>query len=338
VARRAQLLARLAERLAGEGLLDAVPSPVAKHLRSELQLSRWRMAAMLWALERVQAVLHDASYPVVLLKGAAYVAQDLPIAKGRLPSDVDLLVPFEHLQDAQRRLWSAGWEEVELDAHAKRYYYEWSHEVPPMRHPLHAFEVDLHHNIVPPLGWARIDAGTLVQGSGACTWPFWKVLSPTDQVLHCATHLFDDYAARTRLRDLVDLDGLLRHFASSPSFWGELHDRARQLNLVRACALACHFTSSWLGTPIPAETFATLRSQQDSWPNGPLLRTLFSQVLMPVDPDRTTAVGPELSRRFLEARYHCRRMPLRHLLRHFWHKASVSRKSDPAATGYSRDA
>ena len=68
-------------------------------------------------------------YPRVLLKGAAYIGQDLPIAAGRLPSDLDILVPQAHLPDAQARLTQAGWNAVALDDHDRRYYYEWSHEV-----------------------------------------------------------------------------------------------------------------------------------------------------------------------------------------------------------------
>ena len=59
---------------------------------------------MVWALDRRGAALGDAAYPRVLLKGAAYIGQGLPIAAGRLPSDVDILVPRGTLADAEARL------------------------------------------------------------------------------------------------------------------------------------------------------------------------------------------------------------------------------------------
>ncbi len=39
---------------------------------------------MVWALDRIGATLGDQPYSRVLLKGAAYIGQDLLIAVGRL--------------------------------------------------------------------------------------------------------------------------------------------------------------------------------------------------------------------------------------------------------------
>jgi len=217
--RRLRLLARLAESLLAADLLDRVPAQARRHLVSELLLSRARTAATLWTIDRVAAALNDASYPRVLLKGAAYVGQDLSISTGRLPSDLDILVPKIHIRDAQLRLTSAGWNEVELDSHDRRYYYEWSHEVPPMWHPLLSVELDLHHNILPPVARTRVDADLLLARLQPSKWPAWQVLHPLDQVLHSAAHLFLDSEARDRIRDLVDLDGLFRHFGADPEFW-----------------------------------------------------------------------------------------------------------------------
>jgi hypothetical protein len=207
LSRRLRLLGRLAEGVAAAGLLEQVPAQAARHLRAEMHVSRWRTAALRWVLERVDTALAQAPYPRVLLKGAAYLGQELPIAHGRLPSDADILVPLEHLADAQARLLRAGWAEAGMDDHDQRYYREWSHELPPMRHPLHALELDLHHNIVPPVARATVDAAPLLARLQPSIWPGWQVLQPADQVLHSATHLFGDSEARDRLRDLVDLDG-----------------------------------------------------------------------------------------------------------------------------------
>ena len=48
--------------------------------------------------------LAPAGIEFVLLKGAAYVGQDLPIAAGRLSSDLDIMVPPVHLLQVQARL------------------------------------------------------------------------------------------------------------------------------------------------------------------------------------------------------------------------------------------
>lgn len=325
LARRLRLLARLAEALEGAGLMDGVPPQPRRHLLAEQRLSRWRTAAMCWSVERVAGMLGDAPYPRVLLKGAAYTGQDLPIAAGRLPSDLDILVPQAHVADAQARLTQAGWHAAELDDHDRRYYDEWSHEVPPMTHPLLGMELDLHHNILPPVARTHVDAGALLARLQPSKWPAWQVLDPMDQVLHSAAHLFLDSDLRDRLRDLVDLDGLLRHFGAQREFWNELPLRARALGLSEPLALACHFCTRWLGTPVPAAALDSIFA----FGPGPLRRAwllpLLEAALMPTEPDDDAPFAQHAAATLLLARYHRQRMPLRLLVPHLWHKLRPSR-------------
>ena len=327
LSRRLRLLGRLAENIAGAGLMGTVPGQAARHLVAELQYSRWRSAALVWVLERVPAMLGDVPYPLVLLKGAAYIGQDLPIALGRLPSDADILVPRAHLADAQERLVRAGWSEEQLDEHDRRYYREWSHEVPPIRHPLHGVELDLHHNILPPVANARVDAELLLARLQPSKWPRWQVLHPTDQVLHSAVHLFHDSEARDRLRDLVDLDGLLRSFGQELDFWDQLTERARQLDLCEPLALACHFTGRWLQTPIPIDVNRRIQADGPRRQHRAWLHPVLASVLMPTEPDCSPKLRQDLAAHIVLARYHYRRLPLRLLLPHLWHKMRKTRTS-----------
>ena len=325
LSRRLRLLGRLAEGIDSAGLLASMPEPASRRLTAELRFSRWRINALNWVLERLVAVLCDAPYPLVLLKGAAYIGQDLQIAAGRLPSDADILVPREHVCDAQGRLIRAGWSEIDLDEHDRRYYHEWSHEVPPMRHPLHTLELDLHHNILPPVAHTNVDADLMLARLRPSKWPRWQVLHPLDQVLHTASHLFHDSDARDRLRDLVDLDGLLRHFGDEPSFWAELPGRAEELGLTEPLALACHFSARWLQTPMPQEALDRIESLGPTRWHRAWLQPLLASVLTPTDPDRAPGIGQNVAAQLLLARYHFRRMPLRMLVGHLWHKAAKSR-------------
>lgn len=340
LSRRLRLLGRLAESVDAAGLMPQIPVPAARHLIAELQYSRWRTNHLLWALERIGEQLRGAAYPRVLLKGAAYIGQELPIAQGRLPSDVDILVPREHLADAQARLQEAGWAETELDEHDRQYYNEWSHEVPPMRHSLHGLELDLHHNILPPVAHTRVDAELLLQRLQPSRWSQWQVFHPHDQVLHSAAHLFHDSEARDRLRDLVDLDGLLRHFGGGAGFWDTLPERARQLGLTEPLALACHFAQRWLQTPIPASTRHSLQQIGPSALRRAWLHPLLASILTPTDPDRAPSWQQGLAAQVLLARYHYRRMPLGTLLPHLWHKSRVRRQAaaEQAATARAHDA
>lgn len=57
-------------------------------------------------------------------------------------------------------------------------------------------------------------------------------------MLHSACHLFHEGEWGHGLRDLVDLDAMLRAFAAEPGFWSTLLVRAQDLNLGRPLYLA----------------------------------------------------------------------------------------------------
>lgn len=326
LSRRLRLLARLAARLEAAGLMNQVPAQARRHLVAEQRLSLWRTNAMIWVLDRVAISLHDCGYPLVLLKGSAYIGQDLSIAAGRLPSDVDIMVPRAHLDDALARLKRDGWSEQEIDDHDRRYYYEWTHEVPPMTHPLHGAELDLHHNILPPVASTRVDAAALLKQLRPSKWPAWQVFDPTDQVLHSAVHLFHDSEARDRIRDLVDLDGLFRHFGAGPGFWHGLLARAQTLGLGEPLALATHFLRVWFGTPIPDDVAASIESIGPGRLRRAWLLPLLELILLPTEPDASPPLAQRAAAGFFLLRYHLRRMPLRILIPHLWHKMRERKK------------
>lgn len=327
LARRLRLLSRLAAGLEGAGLLHEVPAAVRRHLVGELRLSAWRIQALTWGLHRLERSLGDAPYPRLLLKGAAYLAQGLPIAAGRLPSDLDILVPRAHFPAALARLEDDGWTAGEVSAHDLRYYREWSHEAPPMTHPLHRVELDLHHNILPPVARTAVDAQRLLARAQPSAWPGWQVLHPVDQVLHSAAHLFLDAELQDRLRDIADLDGLLRHFSQQPDFWQQLPARAQALGLQLPLALATHFTTRWMGTAVPAATQQAILDHGLSSLQRFGLVPALEAVLTPTEPDRKTARRQEAAATLLRVRYHLHRLPLRLLLPHLLHKMQQRRSA-----------
>jgi hypothetical protein len=335
LARRLRLLGRLAEAVSAAGLLDEVPPPARRHLVAESRLSRFRLRTLTWTMERVAQALHGAAYPRVLLKGAAYVAQQLPIAPGRLPSDLDILVPRDALDDAHQRLQAQDWQVVELDAHDQQYYRDWSHELPPLRHPQIGMELDLHHGILPPVARTTVDTAALLARLQPSGLSGWQVLAPVDQVLHSAAHLFLDSELRDRVRDLVDLDGLLRHFSARQAFWDDLLARADELGLAGPLALATHFCTRWLATPVPPAVVQTLRTQRlGTWQQA-LLLPLLDAVLAPADADATDTRRRDRAATLLLARHHLQRMPLRLLLPHLWHKARTRRhRQDDGDDGF----
>jgi Uncharacterised nucleotidyltransferase len=337
LSRRLKLMARLGESIFAADLQGRLPPPVWRSLRAEMQFSQARTRAVAWTIDRVGVALDGASCPRVLLKGAAYMGQGLAIGRGRLPSDADILVPQASIADAQSLLEAAGWTEAQLDAHDRRYYHAWSHEVPPMRHPVHPVELDLHHNILPPLGRVQVDAGLLFARLQPSQWPGWQVLHPHDQVLHSAAHLFFDVELRDRVRDLVDLDSLLRHFGDLPGFWPTLPERAAQTCLAEPLALALHFCQAWLNTPVPAATRAAVDALAPVALRSAWLRPALAAVLTPTGPDDDPDPRHAVSAQLLFVRYHLGRLPLRLLLPHLWHKLrKPGSTADPAAAAVER--
>jgi hypothetical protein len=233
------------------------------------------------------------------------------------------------MDDAQRRLRARGWREQPLDAHDQRYYREYSHEAPPMRHERFALELDLHHAILPPVARTTADAALLLARAQPSGRPGWQVLCPVDQVLHSAAHLFLDAELRDRLRDLVDLDGLMRLFsARRHDFWDELAERAAELGLEQPLALACHFCALWLDTPVPRALQRRLAARALGPARRAWLLPLLDAVLTPAEPDATQTRAQDRAATALLARYHAQRMPLRLLLPHLWHKARKRRDAD----------
>ncbi len=322
-ARRADLLGTLAERLAMAGVLETVPRRPALHLASARRLAARHREIVRWDVRCLREELTELDCPIVLLKGAAYVMADLPPAVGRLFSDVDILVPRERLERVEAVLLSKGWAFSKLDAYDQRYYRQWMHELPPMHHTRRHSSLDVHHNILPSTAVVTPDARLLLEaarpvdggGDGRLA-----ILAPADMVLHSATHLFFDGELEHGLRDLVDLDALLRHFGSDGDFLPTLAQRAEQLGLGRPLYYAAWNCHRFLRTPLPEAWLQALAVQAPAWPGRDFMQACFDRALQPDHASCRDAFSG-LARWLLYVRSHALRMPLHLLLPHLARKA-----------------
>lgn len=322
-ARSAGLLPRIAVLLDDLGVLEQVaPAP-----RAHLVAARRVWEAHLEAVEREVAQIHKALAPVgtdiVLLKGAAYVYAALPAARGRVFSDIDILVPRAMLPQVEAALMLHGWATTHHEPYDQRYYREWMHELPPMRHVRRESVLDVHHAIVPLTARFKPDSAKLL----AAAQPLpgregLKVLAPADMVLHAAAHLFMNEELSHGLRDLADLDSLLRHFGARQDFWRELASRAEELDLVRPLGYALRHSRLILGTPAPAGVLGQAR---------PWMDPLFRRALQPPHPSASDAFTP-LARWLLYVRAHWMRLPPALLVYHLAVKALRRTREEPAET------
>lgn len=318
-ARDHALLPRLAAQLGAVGLFATAPRKARNHMHAVMIAAESTHTAIRFEVNRVLRALADVETPVVLLKGAAYVMADLPIASGRFVGDLDFMVPREKIDEVEQTLIRAGWVAAEMDEYDQRYYREWAHEIPPLQHSERDTPLDVHHTIIPLTSRFRPNAAALLAASEPLGDSRLRVLSPADMVLHSTVHLFNDDVGQP-LRDLLDQHGLLEHFGARPDFWEDLLVRARLHGLGRPLYYMLRQTRRVFGTPIPPE----VEKAAAVWGPGPILNFVMDRLFahrFACDPPERRRAGAGIAGWLLYVRSHWLRMPMPLLARHLSVKA-----------------
>jgi hypothetical protein len=329
-ARATLLLPRLAMLADRHEIIPRLPERVGTHMAAGLAIARNQERAIRWELRTLEQLLRPLGCPVMLLKGAAYFAADLPMSVGRIASDIDVMVPVEKLGLIEQVLVQAGWDYDEKDEYDWRYYLEWMHELPPLCHRERQTVLDVHHAILPRTSRLKPDPALLWASARRLPGTDFLALSPADTMLHSAAHLFQDGDLHLRLRDLLDLHEMAACFGRTPSFWPDLLFRAGALQLERPLYYALRYCTRLFGTELPSETQVGLEAMAP-----PLLsRAVMDRVAPPtlVPP----AARPTLSRQsaalFLYVRSHWLRMPPMLLAAHLTRK-SLRRRREARQAG-----
>lgn len=310
-ARACDVLPRVATRLLDGLGQEVVPARFRRHLAAAVKQGEALMQDVRREMVFVSRALAEVGAPLVLLKGGAYVMARLPPARGRTFSDLDILVRRSQLPEVESALLLGGWAASDVDEYDQRYYREWSHEIPPMTHRDRQTTVDLHHSLVMPTCRIQIDSermiGDAVPVAGLKNW--WR-LCDEDLVLHAASHLLLNSEFHHGLRDLGDIDLLLRHFESlSPGFSDRVLERAHIVGMglmAEQCFALCRhiFRTPALATAEPIR--------------GPMLH-LLAAATSTRHPDTRPSWQP-LAEFFLMLREVSLRLPPALLVRHLGHK------------------
>lgn len=326
VMRRARLLGRLAWRLHEAGLLESLPRTAQDALLGALAMSDARARHARWEMNRIAWALRDErETPLVAMKGCAYLLAGLPNAAGRLFADVDLLVPEAALERVAAQLTARGWRAAQLTPYDADYYRVWAHELPPMTHVERELEIDLHHNVLMRTARLKPDAQLLLADARPVPGSRYFVLAPIDMVLHAMAHLFHGGEMDDALRELVDIDDLLRHFGRhEPQFWERFWPRAVQLDLTRPAYYGLRHAARLLGTPVPESLLRDSRAGAPRPALVSLMDRLVPRALFPQHPDRGSR-GADAARLLLFMRSHWVRMPPLLLARHLGYKLYVRR-------------
>jgi hypothetical protein len=320
-AARGSLLTRLSRLLMDRGGMSQVPSEVAEQLAGPSVLAARQQIEVIDEVERIRNAASTCADTIVLLKGAAYLVAGLPPYRGRLFSDIDLMVRRDQIATVESALLGAGWISQERDAYNERYYRRWMHEIPPLFHVMRASAIDLHHTIAPPTSRFRVDAHLLYDHLVPTRFANVFTLGPADMVLHSAVHLLQEGEFDRGLRDLLDLQDLLMHFSQSEGFWEALQARAHALGLQEPLCFALFHVKRLFGYCVP-ESCVALALEVDKWQSShKFFNWCLELALKPDHPSCNTSFSA-FARWALYVRSHKIRMPvyllIPHLLRKSW--------------------
>jgi len=234
-----KLFGTLAMKLNDQEILPSLPKAITWQIEAGCRQVDFVHRQMMWELDRLERALFDCNVPVILLKGAAYLAAGLNASQGRISNDVDILVPLDQLKAIEQLLLGAGWGQESVTGRHAEYYRRWLHELPPLKHPVRCVELDVHHNLIPatdPLCPDPIQLWDECQS--VLEQSRFKILSARDLVIHASCHLFRNSPFDSGLRDLWDIYQLVGESESPVEFLHDVMRRAKDLRLGMPVGLA----------------------------------------------------------------------------------------------------
>ena len=319
VARSTNLIGPLAAKLADAHV--KAPPRAERHLDGARQLATRQRLSVRWEAHGLQATLGGLGVPVMLLKGAAYVMSPDHLGAGRMFGDIDVLVPRGALGDVERALMLDGWVSAKADAYDQRYYREWMHELPPMMHIRRGTVIDVHHTILPLTARNVPDpARILARAAPVQGLPALYVPAAEDLLIHSVTHLVHEGELSNGLRDLHDIDSLLRQFGPTPGFWTRLVAHAAGNDLAGPLTLGLQLAKTVFHSPVDAEALAALTDAAGATWRRRWLPAVYAYALRPQSvTDQDLRAGLALFLVYVRA--HALRMPVHLLLRHLTIKA-----------------
>ncbi|MGH1374000.1 MAG: nucleotidyltransferase domain-containing protein [Cellvibrionaceae bacterium] len=321
-ARSVGMLGRLFHILDSENVIHRVPDAALRHFRWGDVISRRHVVLVGVEVDGISKVLSSLAGPIILLKGAAYSYGNIDALKGRIFTDIDLLVGEEEIGASEGLLERNGWLSSHMSEYDQRYYRRWMHELPPMKHGQRQTELDLHHAILPKTSRFKTDTNLLFRNAVPINSDkrLYR-LSDDDLLLHSAAHLFFDGEFNHGFRDLEDIRSMMTAWQGASNRWSSLIERAACLGISNPLYFALYFSREWFSISVP--DWVLIRVSSDA-KLGVFRRFvlifLFRQSLLPIH-SSCSGRANSIARYFLYLRSHYLRMPLRLLIPHLVYKA-----------------
>lgn len=299
---------------------EFIPRQLHWHFTSAMCFAKSYHQDILIEIGHIDQAFNMAGVKPVYLKGAAYLLAQDDASSGRLFADIDVYVGIKKLPDVERFLKWQGWSAGDIDEYDENYYRQWMHEIPALTHKVRGSILDLHHNLVPLTSRISIKAGLIETN----TKPQARFLAIEDRIIHSMCHLFLESEFSHAMRDMTDLDMLIRqHSEQDPKFMTLLGERAIALGAEKIAFYATRYLGLYLQTPISDALIARLTQYAPPPLKLRLMDKLFGHVLFtPLLLD--TCLTNEISHFLMFIRGHWLRMPFHLLIPHLFHKAFIS--------------
>ncbi len=209
VLRENSLVASFYHRLERSNQLYCIPEYCEDMFLSAINFANAQVIQTEVQGKKLIRLFNAIDIPFVFLKGAAYIIGSKRNSMGRLMTDIDICVEKENIDKAEEALLGAGWSFKNMDEHDDKYYREWSHEIPPLKHDNEGVVLDVHHTLIPPIKGRLLDIHALIHSSESDSDFSSTIPSRAWLVLHSALHLILNEDVKNGLRDLTDIFVLL---------------------------------------------------------------------------------------------------------------------------------
>jgi len=235
---------------------DGVEHPVLPVLKG-VKLHAWYANQILFsdAASAIRA-LREAGIEVMLVKGAALVAEYYHDAGLRPMQDLDLLVPTKEAHRAFEVLRSLGY--APLWGSADRVTVQDHSEMHMVRLPGRIIDLHwhlLHSSLAPEADRAFWEASSSAVFQGECV----RLLNPADHLLHVLTHAARSWWAGVPLTHWV-ADAIMIIGDGGRVNWPRFVEQARTHNVALALPQMLHWLARTLGSPIPDDTLSLIDS------------------------------------------------------------------------------
>lgn len=199
--------------LADKQLDLVVPFAVSRQFASGAKYAAKQQQTLFYELKQLESMLQRLNGPCLLLKGAAYRSLGLRVSRGRLFSDIDLLVAEDNFNEFKNALFFQGFYESEIAEYDRQYYLRWSHQNPPLQHFERDTVIDLHHHIFPVSSAEQLNIAPIFEKAQSINGSSFKVPCLEHLFIHAAVHLFWQEESHRSVKDIIDLNQLVDDFA-----------------------------------------------------------------------------------------------------------------------------